>query len=75
MSTTFEQSRAAELVALTQVAETIRTAATLDDLHAASAQAVDRLQGALRDNVISGFDYLGWAKRLDAAEAERRAEL
>jgi hypothetical protein len=75
MSTTFEQSRAAELVALTQAAEAIRSAPALADLFSLGATALDQLNAALAGNLISTKEGDQWRAKLDAVEDERLAEL
>lgn len=75
MSMTFEQSRAAELAALTQAGESIRSAPALAELFSLGATALDRIMAALRDNLVSAEEARQWGAKFDALEDERLAEL
>lgn len=75
MSTTFEQSRAAELAALTKAGESIRSALALADLFFLGATALDRIMAASRDNLISAEEARQWGAKFDALEDDRLAEL
>ncbi|MBC2385282.1 hypothetical protein HF209_30470 [Pseudomonas sp. WS 5096] len=75
MSTTFEQSRAAGLDALTQAAEAIRAAPELGELYRLATSALDKLNAAHAHNLISQEEADQWRAKLDAVEDERLAEL
>lgn len=74
MSKAFCESRAAELAALKLSADEMRSATTFEELHSASLKALNRLDGALRDNLLESGEGVEWSKQFEEIEAGRLAQ-